>query len=188
MDNEYSVSPCKLTLCINIKCKWLNALHCESDMRHFETQSVCFRRVPTLAGMTFAGWQSMHVKRSLSMYKEHSISAAYRPLYHFHIGSGHHTTKRLSWLPANLSQWWVLGQCWIWWSLLTVWTLLWYYETRLLGERPETSLCFYLLVWPQIKRLQRHQTCVEAKETRTKGFRCIYECSYNSGGYLQPSW
>lgn len=85
------------------------------------------------------------------------------------LAQGHHTTKRLSWLPANLSQWWVLVQCWIWWSLLTVWTLLWYYETRLLGGRPETSLCFYLLVWPQIKRLQRHQTCVEAKETRTKG-------------------
>lgn len=85
------------------------------------------------------------------------------------LARGHHTTKRLSWLPANLSQWWVLVQCWIWWSLLTVWTLLWYYETRLLGGRPETSLCFYLLVWPQIKHLQRHQTCVEAKETRTKG-------------------
>lgn len=106
------------------------------------------------------------------------------------LAQGHHTTKRLSWLPANLSQWWVWVQCWIWWSLLTVWTLLWYYETRLLGGRPETSLCFYLLVWPQIKRLQRHQTCVEANIHKRHGQKgqMYLRVFIQQRRILQPSW
>ncbi len=157
------------------------------DMRHFETQSVYFRQYSssfTIVSFVFNCWHKVarlwlerrllddnqwHVKRSLSMYKEHSISAAYRPLYHFHIGSRPPYNRTLIMAPCKPLTMMVLVQCWIWWSLLSGWTLLWYYETRLLGGRPETSLCFYLLVWPQIKHLQRHQTCVEAKETRTKG-------------------
>ncbi len=75
------------------------------DKRHFETQSVCFRQYSSsfiIVSFVFNCWHKVarlwlerrlldgnqwHVKRSLSMYKEHSISAAYRPLYHFHIGS-----------------------------------------------------------------------------------------------------
>lgn len=98
MDNEYSVSPCKLTICIKIKCKWLISLCCESDETFWNTKCMfqtlfiffynrIFRLRLLAQSVTFAGWQSMHVKRSLSMYKEQSISAEYRPLYHFHIGS-----------------------------------------------------------------------------------------------------
>lgn len=140
----------------------------------------------------FLGDKSMHVKWAFSMDKEHSISAVYRPLYHFHIGSRPPYNQMLI-MAHYASQWRILVQ---WWILVIVphgllCTLLWYYETRLLGERPEMSLCFYLLVWPQIKLQQRHQTCVEnkgGKRDTDKRVRCIYECSYNSSGYYQPLW